>query len=268
MTRYAFPRDDAVLSGVDIGSGRPVVFQHGLGGDEEQVAEVFPDDAGVRRLTLECRAQGRSAPGQARRFSIATFTEDVLAFCDARGVDRFVAGGISMGAAIAVRLAVIVPERVKALVIARPAWLWDAAPTNMRPFTEVARLLREPDVGAALSTFAASDMGRLLAAEAPDNLASLKKFFAATSRDMVADLLCAISADGPGISADAVAALSMPTLVIGHAVDAVHPLAYARALVERIPGARLVEISPKAINKVRYVGEFRAALGAFLDKHA
>ena len=52
------------------------------------------------------------------------FADDVLAFADLRGVERFVVGGISMGAAIALRIAVRHPERVSGLVLARPAWLW------------------------------------------------------------------------------------------------------------------------------------------------
>src|ERR1700692_1876788 len=109
-----------------------MLFQHGLGGDERQVAEVFPDDFGCRRLTLECRGQGRSEPGPLDRFSMAAFTTDALAFLDQRGVGPFAAGGISMGAAMALRLAVMAPERVRALVLARPAWMTEPAPANLR----------------------------------------------------------------------------------------------------------------------------------------
>ena len=37
------------------GDGMPVVLQHGLCGDAGQPAELFPKDAGLRRITLECR---------------------------------------------------------------------------------------------------------------------------------------------------------------------------------------------------------------------
>ena len=54
---------DAALRMHDEGHGAPVVFQHGLGGDAAQVAEIFPADAAGlwRRLTLECRGHGRVA---------------------------------------------------------------------------------------------------------------------------------------------------------------------------------------------------------------
>jgi len=257
-------RDGATLTGVDIGEGPAILFQHGLGGDERQVAEAFPDGAGFRRLTLECRAHGASEPGALDRLSIATFADDALAFLDRRGVASFVAGGISMGAAIALRLAVIAPERVRALVLARPAWLAAPAPENLRFYAEAGALFdREPRT-AGRDAFLASESGRLLAAEAPDNLASLSGFFAPDRPAWTGALLRAVAGDGPGVSEAEIRAIATPTLVIGHGRDLAHPLACAETLAAMIPGARLVEITPKATDKVAYFGDFRAALLEFL----
>ena len=263
MSWFALERGGVVLQGRDERSGLPVVFQHGLGGNEAQVAEVFPD--GFRRLTLDCRGQGHSPLGDPRVLSIATFADDVLAFADRRGLARFVVGGISMGAAIALRLAIRHPERILGLVLARPAWLWQAAPANMRPYAEVARHLRNPDLGAGRAAFEHSATARDLAQAAPDNLASLLGFFGAENPAALALLLAAIAEDGPGVSETDVRRISVPTLVLGTAIDAVHPLDFALQLATRIPGARFLEITPKATARPRYVQEFRAALGQFLS---
>ena len=261
MRVHALQRDDATLRVFDSGAGMPVVFQHGLGGDAAQVAENFPDGPAYRRLTVECRAQGGSTAGSVRPFSIAMFAADVLAACDAR---HFVVGGISTGAAIALRLAALHPDRVTALILARPAWLFDPAPANMRPFAEIARLLREHPPTAARERFAASPTARMLATEAPDNLSSLLKFFDRPDPAVTADLLADIAADGPGVTAAQAAAITVPTLVIGHAQDHVHPLAYAQQLAEILPNARLATITPKAADKPRHVAEFRRAVDQFL----
>jgi sugar phosphate isomerase/epimerase/pimeloyl-ACP methyl ester carboxylesterase len=252
----------------DTGGGGPaVLFQHGLGGDEAQVAEVFPDgDGSFRRITVECRAHGGSTPGPAGGLSIATFADDALAACDRLGVGRFVAGGISMGAAVALRLAVRHPGRVRALILARPAWLFAAAPGNMRPFAEVAALLRRLPPAEAREAFAASPTAEFLASAAPDNLASLLGFFDRARPGVTADLLAAIAADGPGVRADEAAALRVPTLVIGHAADAVHPLADAAALAAAIPGAWLAEVTPKAADRAAHAADVRRAISAFLDE--
>lgn len=264
MSFSTFSRDDVALRLFDSGTGFPVVFQHGLGGDNGQIIENFPDGPEYRRLTLECRAQGRSTPGSVRPFSIAMFADDVLAACDAQGIDRFLIGGISMGAAIALHIAVRHPDRVAGLVLARPAWLFDAAPDNMRPYGDVAALMREHPRDAARAAFAQSETAEMLRRDAPDNLASLLKFFDRPDLAVTADLLGEIAADGPGVTEVEVAALKVPTLVIGHGVDNAHPLAYAKRLAATIPCAHLVEIAPKATDKPRHIAEFRSALDAFL----
>lgn len=264
MSFSTFSRDDAALRLFDSGSGFPVVFQHGLGGDDGQIVESFPDGPDYRRLTLECRAQGQSTPGSVQPFSIAMFADDVLAACDAQGIDRFIVGGISMGAAIALRIAVRHSGRVAGLVLARPAWLFDAGPDNMRPYGEVAALMRALPRDAARDAFARSETAETLRRDAPDNLASLLKFFDRPDLAVTADLLGAIAADGPGVTEAEVASLRVPTLVIGHGVDYAHPLAYAERLAATIPGSRFVEIAPKANDKPRHIAEFRSALDAFL----
>ncbi|MBZ9853145.1 alpha/beta hydrolase [Mesorhizobium sp. CA13] len=259
-------RDDAALRVFDTGQGGlPVVFQHGLGGDAAQVAQNFPDGPTRRRLTVECRAQGGSGAGHKRPFSIAMFADDVLAAADAAGIERFVAGGISMGAAIALRLAVRHPERVTGLVLVRPAWAFDAAPENMRPYAEVAELIRNRPPNEARAVFAASATAARFRAEAPDNLASLLGFFERDNAAIFAEMMQAIAADGPGVSRAAAFALSIPTLVVGSGVDLVHPLATARELARTIPDAVFAEVAPKATDKALHFTEIRAAIGSFLE---
>ncbi len=263
MSVVILRRDDAALRLHDEGHGAPVVFQHGLGGDAAQVAGIFPADAPLRRLTLECRGHGQSTPGSRRPFTIGGFAGDVLAACDARGVTRCIAAGLSLGAAIALHLAVHHRARVTALILARPAWLFDPAPPTMRPYAEVAECLRRFGPTEGRSRFAGSATAAMLAREAPDNLASLLGFFERRDPATTADLLADIAADGPGVGRLQARALDLPTLVIGHAMDHVHPLATARELASAIPGARLVEITPKARDRERHAAEFRAAIADF-----
>jgi pimeloyl-ACP methyl ester carboxylesterase len=264
MSWLTLQRGNAMLRGWDGGEGLPVIFQHGLGGDEAQVAEVFPDGQGIRRLTLECRGQGKSSLGNAGEVSIAQFADDVLAFADSRGVDRFVIGGISMGAAIAMRVTIKNPARVRALILARPAWLWNAAPENMRPFIEIAGYLQQRTV----DDFEASETAQRLAHEAPDNLASLRKFFSVKDREATATLLATIASDGPDVSEVEVRSISVPTLVLGHKIDAVHPLEFAQKLASMIAGSQFVEITPKATDKPKHVAEFREAVAQFLSSNS
>ncbi|GGD98429.1 alpha/beta hydrolase [Aureimonas endophytica] len=247
------------------GPGLPILFQHGLCGDAGQTREAVPPDPRWRRLTLEMRGHGRSEAGDPSRFSIAAFADDLARLIETLDLGPLVLGGISMGAAIALRLAVRRPDLLTGLVLARPAWVIDPAPANMAPNAEVGALLAALPPEEAKAHFLAGATAERLRREAPDNLASLQGFFAREPLDVTAALLQAISADGPGVTREEVAALDLPVLVIGHKRDEVHPLAHAEALARLIPGARLVQITPKASDKAAYVSDFHQALGAFLE---
>ncbi|WP_338112433.1 hypothetical protein [Rhizobium gallicum] len=84
-THITFRRDDTDLSVHDCGTGNALVFQHGLGGSEAQVAQVLPQGLDWRRITTECRGHGSSTLGTRRPFSIAMFAADVVAAADERG---------------------------------------------------------------------------------------------------------------------------------------------------------------------------------------
>jgi pimeloyl-ACP methyl ester carboxylesterase len=265
MTSDTFRHDALDLAFVDINrGGRPVVFQHGLCGDRAQIAEVFPDGPKYRRLTLECRGHGESQPGDPAGFSIATFADDVAAFTADRGITRAAVGGVSMGAAIALRLAVTRPDLVSALVLVRPAWTTDAGPRYMRPNLLVGELLARLPPTATRASFEASETARRLAAEAPDNLTSLRGMFVRQPIAITAALLRAISLDGPGVSPADLGALRIPTLIVATDRDHIHPMASATSLAGLIPGARMVEVIPKAIDRAAYAEGVRTAVDAFL----
>ncbi|MCU0911141.1 MAG: alpha/beta hydrolase [Rhodobacteraceae bacterium] len=261
-----FGRDGLALAGwVAEGPGRPAVFQHGLCGDAAQPAEVFPPDAGFRHHVLDCRGHGSSDACDAAAFSLAAFADDLAAWIDAAGLCACPVGGISMGAALALRLAVLRPDLVSALILARPAWATDAAPANMAPNAEAGRMIA---AGRGAEDFAQGPTGRRLAAGAPDNLASIAGFFDRAPRDVTAALLTRISADGPGVTAAQLRALRLPTLVLATPDDEVHPIAHAEALAGMIPGARLILLPPKARDRAAYAAAFRAALADFLRELA
>jgi len=262
-----FVTKDGTRLNVDIGhGGPPVVFLHGLCGDAGQTREAFPSECGFRRVTVEARGHGASEPGDLAKLSIATFASDIADFIEQELKAPVIVGGISMGAAISLRLAIKRPDLVQALIVARPAWLTASAPENMAPNAEVGRLLGTLAPEAAKQAFIEGQIGQRLAADAPDNLTSLLGFFSRQPVEVTAALLTAISNDGPGVSEEEIASLSIPTLVIGHEKDLIHPLAYARSLAERIAHARFAEIAPKTSGRTQYVADFHAAMHNFLTE--
>jgi pimeloyl-ACP methyl ester carboxylesterase len=242
--------------------GVPLVLQHGLCGDVRQVAEVMAGLPGQSWRMLECRGHGASDMGEV---SLARFAGDVAALIETLP-GAVVLGGISMGAAIACRLAVIRPDLVRGLVLVRPAWVTDAAPANMAPNAEVGALLARLPADTARQVFLDSPTARRLSVEAPDNLASLMGFFDRRPQADTSRLLMSIVVDGPGITAADLGALSLPALICATIEDAIHPAAHAQALAALIPGARLVDLPPKGRDKLAHLAALNAAMTQFLKE--
>ncbi|MDE2446779.1 MAG: alpha/beta hydrolase [Alphaproteobacteria bacterium] len=259
MSQISFSHAGLMFSGYDVGQGPAIVFQHGLGGDIGQINEAFPP-LPVRRLTLECRGQGASPYGCPDELSIPNFAADVVDFADRQGIGQFVVGGISMGAAIALRIAAIMPQRVKAMILARPAWGWTSAPENMTVFKIISDFVEKQDH----ASFEATALAQRFRQEAPDNYASLMRLFEKPNPPMVAELHRRIAASGPEISEAQVRAINVPTLVMANAIDIIHPTSLATMLAETIPSAHYVELAPKVPDKAKHVAEFHVAVTHFL----
>lgn len=248
------------------GEGRPVLWQHGLGAGEEQPASVFPHRPGLQRITLMCRGLGESDLGDPAFLSIATLTADALALLDHVEVERGAVGGISLGVGIALRLAVLHSVRVTRLVLARPAWVDQPGPQTQMAYVAAGDFLARHGEGEGLRLFQASDAFARLKAASEDNAASLIGFFSRPRPETTVALLARRPKDGPGVSRRASADIAVPTLVIGHDADLVHPLAYAEDLAGLIAGARLARITAKALDRACYTREFTEALAFFLDE--
>jgi pimeloyl-ACP methyl ester carboxylesterase len=204
--------------------------------------------------------------GDPAHLSIAQFAADVAALLDRLGLDAAVLGGISLGAAISMRLAASIPWRIKGLILARPAWVDAPAPHTMKPYLVLAELLKEYGREEGLKRFANSEILAAVERVSPDNAASLLSFFSRRDEQSTIELLSRIPKDGPGLSRQDMASIDMPTLIIGTGEEYVHPLRYASQLKDLIPGAALQIITSKTVDKALYQSQFRESLASFLQR--
>lgn len=259
---FLLHRDGTNLAGyLQPGDGPIVVLQHGLCGDASQPADLFPPDTGFRHAVLTCRGHGQSPAGPEDQLSIATFCDDVAAMITTLDAPPAAVGGVSMGAAIALRLAVLQPDLVPALILVRPAWVVESAPANMLPNAVVAGMIA---AGYGIADFDQCALAQTLATQAPDNLTALRGFFDRTPLAGTAALLRRISADGPGVTTADLAALTLPVLILGSTEDVIHPIRHAQRLETLIPGSRLVKVPPKGENRAAHFAAVQGAIAQFL----
>ena len=137
------------LNVVELGSGPPMVFVHGLGGLWQNWLEQLPVFAREHRVVaVDLPGFGESElPGET--ISIAGYARVLDALCDALGIDAAAFVGNSMGGFISAEMAIAFPQRVERLVLVSAAGL---TVEHQRNDTALAALKRLETV---LSTYGA-----------------------------------------------------------------------------------------------------------------
>lgn len=222
----------------EYGTGdRVVILIHGLLMDSRMYARLAPSvaAAGHRVITVDMLGHGASdQPHDMMRYSMPQFGADVVALLDELRIPQAVIAGTSLGANVALEVAVAAPHRVRALVLEMPV-LEHALAVAAAVFVPLALALRISRRTMRLVAAAARAIPR------SRYLADLLIDF--VRRDPTASLAVL-----DGLTFGRVAPphqdrtrIEHPTLVIGHPSDPLHPFSDADTTAAELTGARLVE---------------------------
>ena len=107
-----FDHDGGQFHFRESGHGRPLVLQHGLGGDVNQPFGLYRPKPGIRLIGFDMRGHGETRPlGDLDKLTISAMADDLVGLLDHLGLEEATIGGISLGAAVAVNAALRFPER-------------------------------------------------------------------------------------------------------------------------------------------------------------
>lgn len=242
------------------------MLQHGLGGDLHQIEDLFPPPWSFRLLTLECRGHGESRPvGDPAQLGFEQFADDLVALLDRLGLQQVVMGGISMGAGVALNFVLRYPQRVKGLVLVRPAWLHEPLPANLQIYPLIAEWIRRAGAAPGCERFTQTKEYLAMERTYPAAAASLVKQFMRPRAEEAVDVLDRLPRDAPNRSQDPWERIDAPTLVLANRDDPIHPYAYGEALARAIPGAVLTQIPSKEIDAQQHAAGLRRAVERFLE---
>ena len=222
------------------GSGaRAIVLTHGLLMDSRMYTRLAPTlaEEGHRVITVDMLGHGTSAqPHAMTEYSMPQFGHDVVALLDHLELPQAVIGGTSLGANVALEVAVAAPARVRGLVLEMPV-LENALPAAAGAFVPLALALRISQrlMGGVASLTRRIPRTHYLA----DMLIDFVRRDPAASLAVLDGLIFGRVA--PPIEERH--ALTQPTLVIGHPSDPIHPFSDADRIARELPHARLVTAS-------------------------
>lgn len=204
--------------------------------DRLAAALAAPGDLTVH--ALDRRGSGSSRLATARPLDVAVHVADLVAYLDARGIERASLVGVSFGGVLALETAARRPDRVASVVAYEPPYGAIAEPTDRAWFEALAAATaaahRTGGPAAAAETFLRAVAGDAAWERLPDRA---RAFLAAEGDGALAD------SSLTGLDPAGLARIGVPVaLLTGDASEPFYaPL--ADALAARIPGARRVRLA-------------------------
>ena len=125
------------------GRGYPFFFQHGLGSDRVQPQALLSGLEGIQLISMDSRGHGSSPFTGIDDISFDRYADDVIDLATHLNINQAYVGGISMGAGIALNIALRYPHFAKALVLVRPAWLDQEFPENLKLMAGMADFMKK-----------------------------------------------------------------------------------------------------------------------------
>lgn len=244
-------------------AARPLILVHGLLLSQEMHRPLAKALAarGNRVITIDLLGHGKSErPRDMWRYSMGAFAEQVLALMDHLELEQAAVMGTSLGANTALELAARAPARVRGMVIEMPV-LDNALPASALTFTPVLLAL----------TFGEPIM-KLLARAARAVPRRALPLYGNVLLDTVRQEPGPGGALLQGLFFGRVAphrserrTFEMPTLVLGHRRDPVHPFSDAGMLAAELPHGRLLEADSLVELRLR-PERLTNEIAAFLDE--
>jgi pimeloyl-ACP methyl ester carboxylesterase len=214
-----------------------VVYLHGLLLDAELnrgIAQALAEQ-GYRVALLDLLGHGRSdKPTHASSYRIDSYADQVIALLDHLGADKAVLGGISLGANVSLFAAAHYPQRVQGLVLEMPV-LERAVPAAAMVFVPLV-------VAAHYGRQVLNVTSRLISRVPRTRFGPLNSLLNALSYppDATSAVLHGVLVGPVAPTQEQRRAIGVPTLVLAHRNDLIHPFDDAVGLVSRMPDATLV----------------------------
>ena len=263
---------DCLVSYEVRGTGPDVLFMHGLAADRHQAERCLDALRGFRVITLDLPGHGSSRLHSGRaaveQVGFRQYAVTTAALLRDLGVTTVYAGGISMGAAVALSLAIGSPELVGGLLLIRPAWVNAPARPHLDLLADIGEWIADEGVATARRRLVDDPRFAAIERDAPMCATGLVE---TTDRPHVAAapmMLPTMVDDRPYRSDSDLGPCTMPTLVVSGEHDPLHPRWVADDLEALLPDATAHIAPPRYLQPERHQRAVADVIRSFLDRCA
>ena len=258
--------NDIQMGYTDTGIGKPVVLIHGYPFNRSLWSEQIPALSNSYRVIVpDLRGFGETDASEGPA-TMNRMAQDVAELMDHLEIPRAVIGGLSMGGYVALAFYKQFPSRVRSLIL---------ADTRAHADTEEGKQTRAQQAEKALSEgmagIADAMLPKLLKPDTVSKHPEIVKF--------VRDMMLKMKPEGAAAALRGMAEredqtqllsqISVPTLILVGAEDAITPVADSERMHRAIPGSRLVVLENAGhVSNIERTQQFNDALLEFLRASA
>ncbi|MEM6377941.1 MAG: alpha/beta hydrolase, partial [Bacteroidota bacterium] len=245
------------------GQGPSFCFQHGLSANIAQSKGTVGSLTDLHLVLADAPGHGSSPLASDQSASFDYYAKSWLDLMDQLQLQESIFGGISMGSGIAINLALRAPERIRALILIRPAWLDAGNPESLRMLTEAAPYLSQPD---GRTKFEARADFQAFQQAVPKAADSLLGVFGNHQRPELAQVLYEMVADQPFSSMEDLGRINCPCLIIANDTDPLHPVFMAEAIHHKIPNSQYELVHSKYLDQTQHSKEVLQLVQNFIQQ--
>ncbi len=243
------------------GSGPTLVFQHGLTANSSQIERLLGPMEKLHIICADCPGHGASQLDSGRVPSFENYANEIISLLGTRKIENVYLGGLSMGAGIALNIAVRFPSRVKALIFLRPAWLNTPFPQNLSILQTASTYLNHPNGNVE---FQKLESFLRLKAQLPGAANSLLGIFADHQQDCLEMVISSLVSDTPLEKMSELEKIDCPCLILGNDHDPLHPFSIAHELSLNIKNSELKKVTSRYVNDTLHGQEIRHHIMKFI----
>ncbi|MGM0169708.1 hypothetical protein IGI39_004821 [Enterococcus sp. AZ135] len=243
------------------GEGIPFLYLHGLGDTLEIAFNSYKRTEGIKLIALDQRGHGNSG----HDFTSMNFCKlagDAVALMNYLGITKFYVGGLSMGAGVALNIAIHEPKRVLGLILLRSSSTDEPMKEEVRHwFSTVSKYLPKKN---GKQLFKEDPLFHSIKEACPRAIETFTRYFEDTASVRYFQKFLDMPNDSPIKNKEELAYLSIPVLILSNKYDVIHPIEYSLFYKENIKNATYFELTPKTINAERHKQELDTYINNFI----
>lgn len=243
------------------GEGTPLLLLHGLGDNLNLILDMYQRVGGIKLVVLDQRGHGNSEH-DFKEMSFDKLADDAISLMNYLGITNFYIGGLSMGAGVALNVALHQVRRVLGLILIRSSSTDKPMKKEVQDwFSTVSKYL---PVKRGQQLFEADPVYYDIEKIYPRALNTFNRYFIDPASIKYFQKFEEMSKDAPLKNKKDLDVLKVPVLVLSNKYDFIHPIEYSLFYKDNIKNVTYFELTPKIINSKKHKQELNMAINEFI----